>query len=178
MDKLLIWFVSLVLFDTFLIHLIHIFPLSEGSALGQKLYYKEKRLTGKLVQLGREKKMTARSPQGFNKYLWSIFSLITPTSCQSPVSCYLKCQRKLFLGLEGTMYSKNERVKSKYDCHKDKQDMRENMSSKIDQLIQRTPTRQVDESYTLCGQSSCWMENTLNNTTCFPVKANVANKLK
>lgn len=53
------------------------------------------------------------------------------------------------------LYGNNECVKSKYDCHKGKQGMRENMSSKIDQLMQRTPTRQVDESDLPGRQSSC-----------------------
>ena len=50
------------------------------------------------------------------------------------------------------------------------------MSSKMDQLIQRTPTGQVGESYTPCGQSSCQMENAIN-TAYFTLKDSMANKL-
>lgn len=111
------------------------------------------------------------------KKIWGTFRLITPASYQSPGSQYLKCQCKMFPGLEGSAYGNTKCVKSKYNCHKDKQGMRENMSSKIDQLIQRTPTRQVDESEIPGRQSSCWMENTFN-TACCTVQDNETNKLR
>lgn len=157
MDKLLTWFFSLVFF---LIHFIILsISLTWRISLGIETVLQREKAHRNASAKGKRKKWQP-IPQGCSKHLWSIFSLITPTSYQSPKSCYLKCQCKLFLGFEGTMHSKNKCVKSKYDCHINKQGMRENMSSKIDQLIQRTPTRQVDESHTQCRQSSCWMENT------------------
>lgn len=104
----MIRFIPLVLFDT--CHCFMHFLRAKDLPWGRNCFIKRKDLQEGQCSGGEKEKITAKSPQGFNKYLWSIFSLITTTSYQRPVSCYLKCQRELFLGLEGTLCGKNERV--------------------------------------------------------------------